>query len=202
MILPQPRTTRTHQLFPYTSHFRSGRQHLGRDRRRPGDCAPLPVARRREGRAPTRRLRRLPPHRRRLPSPSRRHGPARRPGAARLAAPHQRGHAAGSVGAGTVELACPPAQRPPGRGLLARPGVLGHPPVLRPPAPPRRSARFARRGARVPRHRAVRAGPPRPTPLLTDPAPDGSSEEHTSELQSLLRISYALFVLKKKKTRP
>src|SRR3546814_6514366 len=28
------------------------------------------------------------------------------------------------------------------------------------------------------------------------------SEEHTSELQSLMRISYAVFCLKKKKTRP
>src|SRR3546814_6752860 len=31
-------------------------------------------------------------------------------------------------------------------------------------------------------------------------APDGRSEEHTSELQSLMRISYAVFCLKKKKT--
>src|SRR3546814_7826894 len=30
--------------------------------------------------------------------------------------------------------------------------------------------------------------------------PDGRSEEHTSELQSLMRISYAVFCLKKKKT--
>src|SRR3546814_3904669 len=30
---------------------------------------------------------------------------------------------------------------------------------------------------------------------------DGRSEEHTSELQSLMRISYAVFCLKKKKTR-
>src|SRR3546814_8226717 len=30
----------------------------------------------------------------------------------------------------------------------------------------------------------------------------GRSEEHTSELQSLMRISYAVFCLKKKKTRP
>src|SRR3546814_5937239 len=30
----------------------------------------------------------------------------------------------------------------------------------------------------------------------------GRSEEHTSELQSLMRISYALFCLKKKKTLP
>src|SRR3546814_2094909 len=30
----------------------------------------------------------------------------------------------------------------------------------------------------------------------------GRSEEHTSELQSLMRISYAVFCLKKKKQRP
>src|SRR3546814_3493026 len=30
----------------------------------------------------------------------------------------------------------------------------------------------------------------------------GRSEEHTSELQSLMRISYAVFCLKKKKNRP
>src|SRR3546814_3435181 len=32
-------------------------------------------------------------------------------------------------------------------------------------------------------------------------APGNRSEEHTSELQSLMRISYAVFCLKKKKTR-
>src|SRR3546814_101144 len=32
-------------------------------------------------------------------------------------------------------------------------------------------------------------------------APLGRSEEHTSELQSLMRISYAVFCLKKKKTK-
>src|SRR3546814_3868823 len=31
--------------------------------------------------------------------------------------------------------------------------------------------------------------------------PDPSSEEHTSELQSLMRISYAVFCLKKKKKK-
>src|SRR3546814_3155864 len=31
--------------------------------------------------------------------------------------------------------------------------------------------------------------------------PDGRSEEHTSELQSLMRISYAVFCLKKKKKK-
>src|SRR3546814_1022237 len=36
---------------------------------------------------------------------------------------------------------------------------------------------------------------------LEEPHPD-RSEEHTSELQSLMRISYAVFCLKKKKTIP
>src|SRR3546814_4949530 len=34
------------------------------------------------------------------------------------------------------------------------------------------------------------------------PASAARSEEHTSELQSLMRISYAVFCLKNKKTRP
>src|SRR3546814_7869090 len=34
-----------------------------------------------------------------------------------------------------------------------------------------------------------------------DPAKDDRSEEHTSELQSLMRISYAVFRLKKKNTQ-
>src|SRR3546814_5769327 len=38
--------------------------------------------------------------------------------------------------------------------------------------------------------------------LMTEPVGQGKnrSEEHTSELQSLMRISYAVFCLKKKKT--
>src|SRR3546814_9105124 len=36
-------------------------------------------------------------------------------------------------------------------------------------------------------------------PFSTLPAGVGRSEEHTSELQSLMRISYAVFCLKKKK---
>src|SRR3546814_1984351 len=35
--------------------------------------------------------------------------------------------------------------------------------------------------------------------LLVEDNPDDRSEEHTSELQSLMRISYAVFCLKKKK---
>src|SRR3546814_4711833 len=37
-------------------------------------------------------------------------------------------------------------------------------------------------------------------PDRVEEAHDGRSEEHTSELQSLMRISYAVFCLKKKKT--
>src|SRR3546814_9579944 len=37
-------------------------------------------------------------------------------------------------------------------------------------------------------------------PLLARPGARFRSEEHTSELQSLMRISYAVFCLKKKKT--
>src|SRR3546814_6359793 len=36
-------------------------------------------------------------------------------------------------------------------------------------------------------------------PLVDDGCRSGRSEEHTSELQSLMRISYAVFCLKKKK---
>src|SRR3546814_2939362 len=43
--------------------------------------------------------------------------------------------------------------------------------------------------------RGVRRGRARPFPH------EGRSEEHTSELQSLMRISYAVFCLTKKKTR-
>src|SRR3546814_8019719 len=39
-------------------------------------------------------------------------------------------------------------------------------------------------------------------PRAVDPAPHRRSEEHTSELQSLMRISYAVFCLTKKKQPP
>src|SRR3546814_7221993 len=43
------------------------------------------------------------------------------------------------------------------------------------------------------------ASPPRSqhSDYATNPATSGRSEEHTSELQSLMRISYAVFCLKK-----
>src|SRR3546814_11385898 len=54
----------------------------------------------------------------------------------------------------------------------------------------------------------ARIGPPAMMPVpagaersVTRPAPKWRSEEHTSELQSLMRISYAVFCLKKKKQK-
>src|SRR3546814_16860128 len=77
-----------------------------------------------------------------------------------------------------------------------------------------RAGRFAHRRQRI-RQAALRRGLSRlpPVRLLAHPAPAGAgdrprlaarraggdrSEEHTSELQSLMRISYAVFCLKKK----
>src|SRR3546814_1027499 len=67
------------------------------------------------------------------------------------------------------------------------------------------------RSAPAPHAAAGRSGHPlvaarRPAAGRADPAvqavsPDVRSEEHTSELQSLMRISYAVFCLKKKTNR-
>src|SRR3546814_2872448 len=51
------------------------------------------------------------------------------------------------------------------------------------------------------------SAPPNALSIASASAPAGSpppprSEEHTSELQSLMRISYAVFCLKKKKNKP
>src|SRR3546814_7471191 len=50
------------------------------------------------------------------------------------------------------------------------------------------------------RRRAGRQGRPLPRPPPRRASGEARSEEHTSELQSLMRISYAVFCLKKKKT--
>src|SRR3546814_1491654 len=65
------------------------------------------------------------------------------------------------------------------------------------PAPRRQGAREAGELRRdLPAHRRPAAGQARAgTPGLS------RSEEHTSELQSLIRISYAVFCLKKKKSQ-
>src|SRR3546814_8079806 len=65
----------------------------------------------------------------------------------------------------------------------------------------RRGAGNHRLLARLPsRRRAVRRDLRARLPPFEDPAPNSRSEEHTSELQSLMRISYAVFCLKKKNT--
>src|SRR3546814_2510173 len=54
--------------------------------------------------------------------------------------------------------------------------------------------------ARAPKTAERRSGPALPETCGRKKLPHGSrSEEHTSELQSLMRISYAVFCLKKKK---
>src|SRR3546814_5136058 len=67
------------------------------------------------------------------------------------------------------------------------------------PGCPGRPAGY-RRSGRLHRAGAARAGAPllRPGDVLRL----SRSEEHTSELQSLMRISYAVFCLKKKTMRP
>src|SRR3546814_10273752 len=67
-----------------------------------------------------------------------------------------------------------------------------------------RAARGARQAADQERLRAIPARPGRPrirAMKVIETALPGRSEEHTSELQSLMRISYAVFCLKKKKNR-
>src|SRR3546814_1072915 len=51
----------------------------------------------------------------------------------------------------------------------------------------------------APRHQP--RGPCRAPPRADRQGPRGRSEEHTSELQSLMRISYAVFCLKQKKIK-
>src|SRR3546814_3160659 len=76
-----------------------------------------------------------------------------------------------------------------GRDQAKPPELQPRPPAVRRPAPlPGRMPLGAGRHLRN-RHRARVLG-----------ALHGRSEEHTSELQSLMRISYAVFCLKKKNT--
>src|SRR3546814_5137844 len=51
----------------------------------------------------------------------------------------------------------------------------------------------------VPQRAPDPGGPQGPHPEGTEPVAGARSEEHTSELQSLMRIPYAVFCLKKKK---
>src|SRR3546814_2544895 len=85
--------------------------------------------------------------------------------------------------------------------------VLGHgkpaAPVLA--AMPVQATGHVRTTALHPAHRPAPSRPPNPRPRIRRAHSRSSasrrSEEHTSELQSLMRISYAVFCLKKKKTQ-
>src|SRR3546814_8292154 len=98
--------------------------------------------------------------------------------------------------------------RSPDRGRVRGPPATARPAA--PPSPPRASdkqvpaARRRRRNRRPLRsapRRSVGSAPNRSTKSARRRRRRGRSEERTSELQSLMRISYAVFCLKKKKTR-
>src|SRR3546814_2799612 len=83
-------------------------------------------------------------------------------------------------------------------GAIARPGPQSF------PIGPRRCSRPAdARPSSPPRPRRGRApsSPPSSSAKIRSRARRSRSEEHTSELQSLMRISYAVFCLKKKKAK-
>src|SRR3546814_9735618 len=69
-------------------------------------------------------------------------------------------------------------------------------------APRHRLAAFPRPDARLAEARPVRQLDTAEAAFLPQPAQPIRSEEHTSELQSLMRISYAVFCLKKKINTP
>src|SRR3546814_4395084 len=98
---------------------------------------------------------------------------------------------AGQRGGSAESTAARPARRKTGKSphRAARPSSLSAPsaPVSMPPLVPQRRGRHKRAHGR------------RSRPAFFRRPPSRRSEEHTSELQSLMRISYAVFRLKKKK---
>src|SRR3546814_2588035 len=91
----------------------------------------------------------------------------------------------------------------PAGGAAADAGGVRHR-ALEPDRRPAHPARRRRRPLRIRRHPADAHQPPRPGRAGLHHHLDAwhhRSEEHTSELQSLMRISYAVFSLKKKKTQ-
>src|SRR3546814_4422299 len=65
----------------------------------------------------------------------------------------------------------------------------------------RSSSKCSVRATRVTSRTPVWVGRPRSVQCFQPPSSTARSEEHTSELQSLMRISYAVFCLKKKQTK-
>src|SRR3546814_9556530 len=86
---------------------------------------------------------------------------------------------------------------PPRAGVTHIPVTLGLDRIKPPSLAPRPSCE----GSAPVRHRVLRPGPVAPGTHARHRYrprwPSGRSEEHTSELQSLMRISYAVFCLKK-----
>src|SRR3546814_8658327 len=95
---------------------------------------------------------------------------------------------------------------PPRARTASRVRHRGHPVLRRRrevPAGPLQQARRRRRPQRVQLegHHATIVTSRAPRPPREHPSRRARSEEHTSELQSLMRISYAVFCLKKKKNQ-
>src|SRR3546814_4240563 len=95
-----------------------------------------------------------------------------------------------------MPLSYPTAQpdSAPARMRRHRPATAPSPPAPKPP-----DAAGSRAGAPQATASLQHGRAPAPLPRA---APAPRSEEHTSELQSLMRISYAVFCLKKKKQTP
>src|SRR3546814_8769650 len=93
----------------------------------------------------------------------------------------------------------PPRCSPPAASAPASRSLPRWPSGRRACGPARCGSRWRRPTCR-PRRSSSSSTPARATPCARGPSPASRrSEEHTSELQSLMRISYAVFCLKKKK---
>src|SRR3546814_3878411 len=85
------------------------------------------------------------------------------------------------------------------RAMACRYELAGPPSTHRPSRPERLRQRPFVEIVELPPHRQAVRELGQPHRIAFEPL---RSEEHTSELQSLMRISYAVFCLKKKKTTP
>src|SRR3546814_12305464 len=83
--------------------------------------------------------------------------------------------------------------------MIRRPPISTRTDTLFPYTTLVRSSKALRLRERVPTLQTLLRVAPHTEPLADRPALPDRSEEHTSELQSLMRISYAVFCLKKKK---
>src|SRR3546814_7386061 len=94
-----------------------------------------------------------------------------------------------------LTVAVPPSPSPPSPGAIGLAGSASSPVAPKPPMPVADAVTAT--PSSVPPFRLIVATPPIPVAAAPSPSPP-RSEEHTSELQSLMSISYAVFCLKKK----